>query len=73
MTLHNITHTLLGFSWFQLVFMCKVPDIWNLAFPPLEQFASSHKHYLQLLKEEVELIAGILLDCKSKMAQAMIY
>ena len=53
----------------ELVFVCKPPDVLNKAFPPLEQFVSSTINYLQLLKEKAELIASILIDYKTQMAQ----
>ena len=42
-------------SPFESVFVHKPPDLLNLAFPPLEQFSSLHKDYLQLLKEKIRI------------------
>ena len=45
---------------FELCFEQKTPDLLNLAFPPLEQYASSHIDYLQLLKQIFEHTFSIL-------------
>ena len=39
-----------GFSSFELVLVCSLPDLLNLTLPPLEQFTTSHKGNFQLLK-----------------------
>ena len=57
-----------GFSPFELVLVWKPQDILNLSFPASDQLIPSHKDYLQLLKDKVEIIAGILLDYKTKLA-----
>ena len=52
--------SILGFSQFELVSVCKLPNILSFAFPSWEQFASTHEDYLQVLAEKAEFIAGIL-------------
>ena len=41
----------------------------NLGFPPLEQYANTHKDYPQLLKDKPEFIAPILLNYKIQQVQ----
>ena len=49
-----------------------MPDLLILTFPPLEQFTTSHKDYLQLLKDKVEFIARVLLDYETQSAQDIV-
>ena len=41
----------------------------ELKYPPLQQFAKTDKDYLQLLKEKLKFIAGILLGYSAQQAQ----
>ena len=50
----------LRFSNFEFVFVHKTSNLLNLAFAPLGQSANTQKDYLQLLKDKVKFIAGIL-------------
>ena len=49
-------------------FVWKHPDLSNLTFPPLEWFATSHKDYLQVLKDKAAIIASIMLDYKTQLS-----
>ena len=53
-----------GFSLFEMVFIQKSPNLLNVSSQPSEQFANTHKVYLQLLKEK-HLRTSILLTYKT--------
>ena len=46
----SVSVTLRGFKPFEMV--GKVPDVMNLVFAPLEQFANTYNNYLELPKEK---------------------
>ena len=64
-----LSPALSGLSPFEEVFIQKPTDLLNLKFLSLKQFATSHKDYLQLLKDNAESIADILLDYKTQLDQ----
>ena len=55
-----------GFLPFELFFFMQTTNLTELHIYPIEQCASCHNNYLQLLKEKAKFVEGILLDYKAQ-------
>ena len=62
------SETLNGFSSFQLVFVCDLPDLTSLSFPKIDTILVAYREYYNLFLARAQMVSRLLLEWRTQQA-----